>query len=145
MSEVSDLLQRVTQLENENARIRRQMRRVPLFLGLAIVCVTGLCGAAFQNAARVEKAVEVFDGNQTLRAVLYADNGKGESGMDLKDRRGNSRLSIRTGKNDDAFVNFFDANGKVRIDMGISGNGEAYLHMIDGQGNIRPPRLAAPN
>ena len=79
-----------------------------------------------------------------MRAVIFAADSNGKSGLEVKDPNGQLRFSIHTNQNHDPFVNFFDRNGKNRIELGIGQNGEAYLILKKGDGTVTHS-LVAPN
>ena len=141
--ELRSIAQQVERLQQDNARIRTQMRRaIGCALGAGIL-VAGLAGAAFQQTGRFQKAIEITDANTRLRAVMYADDGNNKSGFELRDSQGRGRFSLRSNNAEDAFIHFYDAQGRVRIDLGIGPNGAAYFNLLDANGNVRH-QFAAP-
>lgn len=91
-----------------------------------------------------KRSVEVLDGNGVMRAVVFAADNNGKSGLELKDANGNVKLSIHMNQRHDAFVNILDANGRSRIEIGISPAGDAYLVLRKGDGTV-VHSLVAPN
>ena len=107
-----------------------------------LVCALSAFALGFQNS--FQRSVEVFDGNNVLRSVIFANDDNGRSGLEIKDPNGNVRFSVHTNQQHDPFINFIDKNGKSRIEMGISPNGEAYLVMRRSNGTA-VHTLVAPN
>lgn len=138
-----EMANRIDRLQDQSNLLHRKLRSFRLLTAsIFIVMVSG--GALLQNVGRFQKAVEVVDGNATLRAVLFADDNNGKSGLEIRDPNSIAKLEMHTNKNDDPFVVFFDDNRKNRIELGIGENGDAYLLLRRGDGTI-VHRLIAPN
>jgi hypothetical protein len=137
MASLDAVVGRLAGLEKENARLRRVQR-------LLAVSVLTIGAVVLLVAASFPKSVEVTDANGTLRSVLFADDDKGKSGLEIRDPGSKTRFSVHTNQADDPYMNFIDKNGKSRIEIGIDPNGEAYLTILDGDGNIRHNLRAAP-
>ena len=130
-----EIMIRLEMLEEENRRQRVSLRRMTALLG-ALLAVVFCAGAAFQNIGRFQKAVEVFDANNVPRAVMFADDNTGRSGLEIRKPRGEPAFEARTNRNHDPLLLFRDANGQVRIEMGIAENGQAYLAIRNGAGGL---------
>ncbi|HWB09348.1 MAG TPA: hypothetical protein VG826_09000 [Pirellulales bacterium] len=138
-----DVLARLARLERDNALLRRRVRL--LLLGVLTCMVVAIGGAAtLQQTGRFQKSVEVFDADNVLRCVLFADDSNDKSGLEIKDPQGRVRLAIHTNQNDDPFITFMDKGGRERIELGIGPNGDAFLMIAGGQGNIVHNLRAAP-
>ena len=132
-STILALEEKLETLARSHDQYRKRMRTALGAISFGLIAVVVLSGAAFQNAGRFKNAAEIVDGKGQLRAVIYADNSKNQSGVDIKDPKGANRFSLRTRQGHDASLHFIDANGTKRIDIGVDAKG-AFVRVFKANG-----------
>lgn len=133
---MQEVAERLSSLEKDNARLRRTVKRFYL-VGGSLLAVIVLTGAMLRpDPTKFEKAIEIYDGNNTMRVALYADNGNGECGLELFDSNGRNRFTLLCEKKTgNPFMFFREPNGKVRLGTGITDRGKSALDLCDSNGN----------
>jgi hypothetical protein len=128
---VVEITVRIDRLERENHALRRRLRR---FVYAVIACSFVLVAAGAMG--QFQKAVEVYDAQNVMRCVLFADNNVNKSGLEIRDSHGHLKLAVQTNQNEDPIMSLYDEKGNTRIELGIKPNGEAYLCILSGNGTI---------
>lgn len=107
MEPLDTVVRRLAVLEKENARLKRVQRLLCTFalsIGVLVLFV----------AASVQKSMEIADVNGTLRAVLFAADSSGKSGLEIRGPGGKARLAVYTNHSSYSYMNFIGVQHNPR-------------------------------
>jgi len=136
----SHLIERITQLEQQQHELRRTNRRLR-FVGGALMLFTGAIVIMGQAASPPSRSVEAE------QFVLRGSDGKvrgamgigddGAVGINLNDAKGQSRITVDLAADGSPGLDFYDQNGKLRAMLALGPEGTPGLGLYDQSGKLR--------
>jgi hypothetical protein len=136
----SDLHERLSRLELQQARLQRSNRHLRIMTGTLML----ICGALFTMAATssgVPDTVEaqqflLRDASGKLRGAI-GTTSDGAVGFNLEDSAGRTRVTVDLAANGTPGMDFFDQDGKMRATMALGPTGQPGLGLYGPDGHLR--------
>lgn len=140
MEHPAELLQRVTELENQQGELRRANRQWRL-MTVALMLFTGAVLLMGQSANLPSRSVEAQQfllraADGTIRGVIGIA-GDGSVGINLNDVKGQSRITLDLAANGSPGLDFYDQSGKLRATLALGPLGTPGLGLYDPSGRLR--------
>ena len=136
----NELLERLSRLESQQAKLQRSNKRLRMMTGVVAL----LCGALItmgQTSSVVPDTVEaqqflLRDSSGKLRGSMgvLAD---GAVGLNLSDPNGRTRVTVDLASNGTPGVDLYDQNGKVRATMALGDDGDPGVGLYGAKGHLR--------
>jgi hypothetical protein len=134
------LIERLNQLERQQARLQLSNRRLKLLMG-AMMLAGGSLVAMAQTGNPIGQSVDaqqfvLHDSKGQVRGGMgvLAD---GSVGIDLEDANGHPRLTLDLTPSGMPGLDLYDQNGRVRATMALGPDGTPGLGLYDASGKLR--------
>jgi hypothetical protein len=140
MEQPAELLERITELENQQGELRRANRQWRL-MTVALMLFTGAVLLMGQSANLPSRSVEaqqfVLRGSDGRIRGTMGIGDDGSVGINLNDVRGQSRITLDLAANGSPGLDFYDQDGKMRATLALGPAGTPGLGLYDPSGKLR--------
>ncbi len=136
----SELIERLSRLESQQAKLQRSNRHMRIMTGALLL----VCGALFTMA---QTSTAVPDTVEAQQFLLRDSTGKlrgamgvlpdGAVGLNLSDPNGRTRVTVDLASNGTPGVDLYDQEGKVRATMALGEAGQPGLGLYGPNGHLR--------
>jgi hypothetical protein len=138
MEQTSELIDRIVQLERQQAEVRRVNRRLELLAGaLALLFGSALVMGQTTAVHSVEARQFVLRDNAGIVRGAMGIGDNGAVGINLNDIKGRPRISLDIASNGTPGLDFYDAAGKLRATFALGPEGTPGLGLYDPSGKLR--------
>ena len=124
MEQTSELIDRIVQLERQQAEVRRTNRRLELLAGALVLLIGSVLVMGQTNSVHSIEARQFVlrdDAGVVRGALGLGDNGA--VGINLNDIKGRPRISLDIASNGTPGLDFYDATGKLRATFALGPEG----------------------
>lgn len=138
MEQTSELIDRIVQLERQQAEVRRANRRLELLAGALVLLIGSVLVMGQTNSVHSIEARQFVlrdDAGVVRGAMGIGDNGA--VGINLNDIKGRPRISLDIASNGTPGLDFYDATGKLRATFALGPEGTPGLGLYDPSGKLR--------
>ena len=137
----SELIERITRLEQQQTELGNANRRLRLATGALLlyaaagVLMAQMPGAAHNRSLEAEQFVLRDSGGSVRGAMGIGENGT--VGINLNDAKGAARISIDLSADGSPGVDLYDQNGRERATLALGPDGTPGFGLYDPNGRLR--------